>query len=116
MEKLTNVGRRRMLVSTGSVVALAGFGAAAHADTGAADPGAAAGPAAKPLPGYASWKDADSMIVHSANTIETRRRSEEHTSELQSLMRISYAVFCLKNKQQKTTTEKDSTNVHTSAS
>src|SRR3546814_5052883 len=26
-----------------------------------------------------------------------RRRSEEHTSELQSLMRISYAVFCLKN-------------------
>src|SRR3546814_4440835 len=37
-------------------------------------------------------------------------RSEEHTSELQSLMRISYAVFCLKkknkksNKQQQTTT------------
>src|SRR3546814_4096243 len=27
-----------------------------------------------------------------------RRRSEEHTSELQSLMRISYAVFCLKTK------------------
>src|SRR3546814_10859596 len=27
---------------------------------------------------------------------ELRRRSEEHTSELQSLMRISYAVFCLK--------------------
>src|SRR3546814_4294695 len=27
------------------------------------------------------------------------RRSEEHTSELQSLMLISYAVFCLKNKQ-----------------
>src|SRR3546814_8819503 len=30
-------------------------------------------------------------------------RSEEHTSELQSLMRISYAVFCLKKKQQYTT-------------
>src|SRR3546814_7106773 len=30
-------------------------------------------------------------------------RSEEHTSELQSLMRISYAVFCLKKKNQKTT-------------
>src|SRR3546814_8243051 len=29
-------------------------------------------------------------------------RSEEHTSELQSLMRISYAVFCLKKKQNKT--------------
>src|SRR3546814_9041930 len=27
-----------------------------------------------------------------------RGRSEEHTSELQSLMRLSYAVFCLKNK------------------
>src|SRR3546814_17003518 len=31
-------------------------------------------------------------------------RSEEHTSELQSLMRISYAVFCLKKKTQNTTT------------
>src|SRR3546814_7702950 len=30
-----------------------------------------------------------------------RTRSEEHTSELQSLMRISYAVFCLKKKNQK---------------
>src|SRR3546814_1799523 len=29
---------------------------------------------------------------------ERRQRSEEHTSELQSLMRISYAVFCLKKK------------------
>src|SRR3546814_6361218 len=29
-------------------------------------------------------------------------RSEEHTSELQSLMRISYAVFCLKNKKNRT--------------
>src|SRR3546814_2140353 len=33
-----------------------------------------------------------------ARTAETRPRSEEHTSELQSLMRISYAVFCLKDK------------------
>src|SRR3546814_9797706 len=31
-------------------------------------------------------------------------RSEEHTSELQSLMRISYAVFCLKKKNQQTST------------
>src|SRR3546814_6471768 len=38
-------------------------------------------------------------------------RSEEHTSELQSLMRISYAVFCLKKKkkQQKSNTEKRNT-------
>src|SRR3546814_2915355 len=34
-------------------------------------------------------------------TIEARFRSEEHTSELQSLMRISYAVFCLKKKNKK---------------
>src|SRR3546814_4464972 len=33
--------------------------------------------------------------------VERDQRSEEHTSELQSLMRISYAVFCLKKKKQK---------------
>src|SRR3546814_5915345 len=33
-----------------------------------------------------------------AREIKTPDRSEEHTSELQSLMRISYAVFCLKKK------------------
>src|SRR3546814_3846138 len=32
------------------------------------------------------------------DTVTQGRRSEEHTSELQSLMRISYAVFCLKKK------------------
>src|SRR3546814_5456680 len=32
---------------------------------------------------------------------KSQRRSEEHTSELQSLMRISYAVFCLKKKKTK---------------
>src|SRR3546814_4768742 len=32
---------------------------------------------------------------------ESYQRSEEHTSELQSLMRISYAVFCLKKKKKK---------------
>src|SRR3546814_6565463 len=36
-----------------------------------------------------------------------RRRSEEHTSELQSLMRISYAVFCLKKK----TTQKNTSSL-----
>src|SRR3546814_6995115 len=36
--------------------------------------------------------------------LDVMQRSEEHTSELQSLMRISYAVFCLKKK--KTTTHK----------
>src|SRR3546814_8130247 len=32
------------------------------------------------------------------HAVDAARRSEEHTSELQSLMRISYAVFCLKKK------------------
>src|SRR3546814_2041758 len=36
----------------------------------------------------------DAIVV----VLELHLRSEEHTSELQSLMRISYAVFCLKNK------------------
>src|SRR3546814_1263132 len=38
----------------------------------------------------------DSM--NTASRLESANRSEEHTSELQSLMRISYAVFCLKKK------------------
>src|SRR3546814_3325358 len=37
-------------------------------------------------------------VIAAAEQVE---RSEEHTSELQSLMRISYAVFCLKKKQNK---------------
>src|SRR3546814_2276274 len=42
-------------------------------------------------------------ITGNARPIEAaeRTRSEEHTSELQSLMRISYAVFCLKKKKHK---------------
>src|SRR3546814_4688694 len=38
------------------------------------------------------------MTVATLNITSTSDRSEEHTSELQSLMRISYAVFCLKKK------------------
>src|SRR3546814_5456452 len=37
---------------------------------------------------------------HGFGDVVRRARSEEHTSELQSLMRISYAVFCLKKKKQ----------------
>src|SRR3546814_6436877 len=37
-------------------------------------------------------------------------RSEEHTSELQSLMRLSYAVFCLKKKKQTTNKQVNTTN------
>src|SRR3546814_4537647 len=42
----------------------------------------------------------DAELLHRVHltTLNTEFRSEEHTSELQSLMRISYAVFCLKKK------------------
>src|SRR3546814_2152641 len=42
-----------------------------------------------------------SARIHPASCRPCLRRSEEHTSELQSLMRISYAVFCLKKKKTK---------------
>src|SRR3546814_5589923 len=42
------------------------------------------------------WALPPSLVAELDN--DTNGRSEEHTSELQSLMRISYAVFCLKKK------------------
>src|SRR3546814_1709067 len=42
----------------------------------------------------------DRYLSRGAEGKAARPRSEEHTSELQSLMRISYAVFCLKKKKQ----------------
>src|SRR3546814_7062792 len=44
------------------------------------------------------------QILEAGAAHRARGRSEEHTSELQSLMRISYAVFCLKKKKNITTT------------
>src|SRR3546814_5280130 len=38
------------------------------------------------------------IVIRGDETLRADPRSEEHTSELQSLMRISYAVFCLKKK------------------
>src|SRR3546814_5050732 len=45
-----------------------------------------------------------------AANMASQNRSEEHTSELQSLMRISYAVFCLKKK--KTKVKKNKPKIH----
>src|SRR3546814_3222488 len=47
--------------------------------------------------------DAQGILAAAEQLAFGRQRSEEHTSELQSLMRISYAVFCLKKKKQLTT-------------
>src|SRR3546814_3986062 len=54
--------------------------------------------ALKSVPGPASSTSPAGPIHHIGRP---RGRSEEHTSELQSLMRISYAVFCLKKKTHK---------------
>ena len=66
--------RRRQLLagSAGALAAagLAGFAGEAAAQTASA-PAAPAAP--RPLPPYAAWKDANAVIVHSAQTIETRR-------------------------------------------
>lgn len=59
----TTVRRRHLLAGTASALAavpLAGYSSAASAQ-------------AKPLPPYAAWKDADSLIVHSTSTLETKR-------------------------------------------
>src|SRR3546814_6383528 len=56
-------------------------------------------PATSPIPKMASSIDRLKPSEAAANSVGPSQRSEEHTSELQSLMRISYAVFCLKKKQ-----------------
>src|SRR3546814_8192423 len=61
----------------------------------------------KPVYNAIVWQDTRTDRICTALAGEdgprkyTEVRSEEHTSELQSLMRISYAVFCLKKKTQK---------------
>lgn len=62
-ERPVSLPRRRML--QGSAAALAAAGTAGLSGRALAQ--------SKPLPGYVSWKDAPSMIVHSSNTLETKR-------------------------------------------
>src|SRR3546814_12857002 len=66
-------------------------------------PPADAAPAGAPasrrhLGGFKSSEAAARRDGEAAGEARPQSRSEEHTSELQSLMRISYAVFCLKKK------------------
>jgi len=65
----TSLPRRRLLAGGATVAATAGL-AGLH---GQALAQAAAPAAAKPLPGYAGWKNADAVVVHSSTTIETKR-------------------------------------------
>src|SRR3546814_8310194 len=73
----------------------------------------AAKPAAAPGTALAASvnrsRSAVSAPTATASNCSASSRSEEHKSELQSLMRISYAVFCLKNKQHETKNQAHST-------
>ena len=62
----------RRQVLAGSVSALAAAGLAAFETVANAQTSSVA---AKPLPAYVSWKDPNSLIVHSATTIETKRQA-----------------------------------------
>src|SRR3546814_4323104 len=59
---------------------------------------------------------ADGMVIKTDTPLvkKARQRSEEHTSELQSLMRISYAVFCLKKKTEHITNIQNTNEIDTS--
>src|SRR3546814_5297435 len=80
VRELRNTMQRAALLAAGDEVLAANLGLQPT-------PGAAGGVATSDEPDRAAIED----------------RSEEHTSELQSLMRISYAVFCLKKKKQHST-------------
>jgi DMSO/TMAO reductase YedYZ molybdopterin-dependent catalytic subunit len=78
MTNSIKITRRNLLGATVGLVAAAGLNsrsANAQAATPVASPAAAAPAAstAKPLPNYVSWKHADSMIIHTPTTIETKR-------------------------------------------
>src|SRR3546814_3011980 len=73
------------------------FRAAAARRREAAKPRAGAGRESRPCGGSYDVRSR-SPLQRVPTLIRRATRSEEHTSELQSLMRISYAVFCLKKK------------------
>src|SRR3546814_5157753 len=78
-------------------------GAMAEASISQLDETIISRPATNPDEGIAKLELARDLAAAKGKTkivqlIEGALRSEEHTSELQSLMRISYAVFCLKKK------------------
>ncbi|MDB5840433.1 MAG: sulfite oxidase [Herminiimonas sp.] len=68
---VSNPQRRSILAGGAAALAAAGLGGFNKSAIAQAVGGAA--PAAKPLPAYVTWKDPGAMIVHSANTLETRR-------------------------------------------
>src|SRR3546814_12808645 len=88
-------GRWRMVYQRGDERASGGIGSRCNSDEGVAHGGRMAAPGAENLVDRGAYRP---LHDRSGADFSRRRRSEEHTSELQSLMRISYAVFCLKKK------------------
>ncbi|BDB28710.1 sulfite oxidase [Cupriavidus sp. TA19] len=68
-ESVINLERRRLMAGGATAIVASMSGLAKAADTPAATPAAGG----KPLPAYVAWKDPNAMIVHSGNTLETRR-------------------------------------------
>ncbi|ABM57358.1 SorT family sulfite dehydrogenase catalytic subunit [Verminephrobacter eiseniae] len=65
--------RRHWLAGSGAALAAAALARTGPAAAAGETPAPGAAGATKPLPAYAAWKDPSSLIVHSSNTIETRR-------------------------------------------
>src|SRR3546814_9799450 len=100
--------RMRTLLGGCALLALAGCGADDVASPGEGvivvptptpSPTPSPTPTPTPTPGGPA-ADCPTGFTNAGVIANLRNRSEEHTSELQSLMRISYAVFCLKKKTQ----------------
>lgn len=70
-DRAVNSARRR-IVAGGATAIAAGISGLARATVTASGPAAPVAPG-KPLPPYVAWKDPNSMIVHTSNTLETRR-------------------------------------------
>jgi DMSO/TMAO reductase YedYZ molybdopterin-dependent catalytic subunit len=68
-DSIPSLQRRHVLAGSVASLAAAGLGGL----SGTARAQAAASAAAKPLPAFAAWKDANALIVHSGSTVETRR-------------------------------------------
>src|SRR3546814_2663492 len=60
---------------------------------------------------FTNLRGSDHALDFGVISLSAQGRSEEHTSELQSLMRISYAVFCLKKKRQTYSSKKYDTSI-----
>src|SRR3546814_975098 len=86
--------RNHMFMMAGALALAVGVAGTAMAQSSAVAQAMAAGTVGEQADGYLGVKGS----VAAAVKAEVDSRSEEHTSELQSLMRISYAVFCLKKK------------------